>query len=360
MLKKILKIIAILLCAILVIAIGYVAYVFISFHRLPDVDQAVTPTGETLRAGQAYTLATWNLGFGAYSDDYGFFMDGGTESWAFSKDAVYQNLGYAEDKLKALNPDLMILQELDIDATRSYHVDEAELMRQAFPEYQSFFAQNYDSPFLFYPFTQPHGASKAGILTLTRFGFERQVRVGLPIETGLTKFLDLDRCYSKVWLPVEGGKALVLYNLHLSAYTSDGTIAQQQLELLCADMLAEYQAGNYVMGGGDFNKDLLGDSAAIFGVPADPGYTWNQPIPEGTVPEGLTLVSSLDEADPVPSNRVADGPYVPGKTFVSTLDGFIVSDNVRVQSCRVVDTGFKCSDHNPVILEFELTGGSES
>ena len=130
MLKKILKIIAILLCAILVIAIGYVAYVFISFHRLPDVDQAVTPTGETLRAGQAYTLATWNLGFGAYSDDYGFFMDGGTESWAFSKDAVYQNLGYAEDKLKALNPDLMILQELDIDATRSYHVDEAELMRR--------------------------------------------------------------------------------------------------------------------------------------------------------------------------------------------------------------------------------------
>ena len=152
---------------------------------------------------------------------------------------------------------------------------------------------------------------------------------------------------------MENGKKLVLYNLHLSTYTSDGTIAQKQLEILCADMLAEYQAGNYVVGGGDFNKDLLGDSAAVFGVSGE-AYTWAQPIPEGTFPEGLTLVSSLDEADPIPSNRVADGPYVPGKTFVSTLDGFIVSDNVTVNSCRVIDTGFKCSDHNPVIMAFEL------
>ena len=360
MLKKLLKAIAILLAVVLVIALGYLAYVFISYHRLPDADAEVEMTGETARTGQRYTIATWNLGFGAYSDDYGFFMDGGTESWAFSKDAVYQNIGLATDKLKALAPDLMILQELDFDATRSYHVDEVQLVKDAFADYQSYFAQNYDSPFLFYPFNQPHGASKAGIFTLSTFGFDRAARRVLPIETGFTKFLDLDRCYSKVWIPVEGGGHLVLYNLHLSAYTSDGTIAQDQLELLCADMLSEYQAGNYVIGGGDFNKDLLGDSAAIFGVPADPSYTWNQPIPEGTIPEGLTLVSSLDEADPIPSNRVADGPYVPGKTFVSTLDGFIVSDNVTVHACRVVDNGFKCSDHNPVVMEFELTEETNS
>ncbi len=353
MLKKILKTIAIILAVVLVIAIGYVGYVFISYHRLPDVDETVTPTGESIRAGEKHTLATWNLGFGAYSDDYGFFMDGGTESWAFSKDAVYENLSFAEGKLKELAPDLMILQELDTDATRSYHVDETELMRKAFPGFQTFFAQNFDSPFLFYPFTQPHGASKSGILTLSKFGFNRQARIGLPIETGIAKILDLDRCYSKVWLPVESGKHLVLYNLHLSAYTSDGTIAQKQLEILCADMLAEYQAGNYVMGGGDFNKDLLGDSAAVFGEERR-DYSWNQPIPEGTIPEGLTLVAPLDEANPVPSNRIADGPYVKGETFVNTLDGFIVSDNVTVESCRVIDTGFKCSDHNPVVMEFML------
>lgn len=73
----------------------------------------------------------------------------------------------------------------------------------------------------------------------------------------------------------DGGE-LVLYNLHLSAYTSDGTIAMEQLKLLLDDMQREYAAGNWCVAGGDFNKDLLGDSAAYFGE-ADQEYTWAQP-----------------------------------------------------------------------------------
>ena len=56
-------------------------------------------------------------------------------------------------------------------------------------------------------------------------------------------------------------------------------------------MLAEYEAGNYCVAGGDFNKDLLGNSLEIFGVAAGENDTWAQPIPEGTIPAGLTLVT---------------------------------------------------------------------
>ncbi len=43
-------------------------------------------------------------------------------------------------------------------------------------------------------------------------------------------------------------------------------------------MQAEYEAGNYVVGGGDFNKDLLpGGSTQYFGV-THGDYTWAQPI----------------------------------------------------------------------------------
>ena len=82
-------------------------------------------------------------------------------------------------------------------------------------------------------------------------------RISLPVEAGFMKLLDLDRCYSKSWIPVADGRHLVLYNLHLSAYSNDGTIADEQLALLTADMKAEYEAGNYVVGGGDFNKDYF-------------------------------------------------------------------------------------------------------
>ena len=102
-------------------------------------------------------------------------------------------------------------------------------------------------------------------------------RVELPIENSLMKLVDLDRCYSVHRIPVAGGGELVLYNLHLSAYTSDGTIAMEQLKLLLEDMQREYDAGNWCVAGGDFNKDLLGDSAVYFGE-ADQEYTWPSPF----------------------------------------------------------------------------------
>ena len=190
-------------------------------------------------------------------------------------------------------------------------------------------------------------------MTFSSFNIKSAERVELPIETGITKILDLDRCYSKQRIGVEGGKELVLYNFHLSAYTSDGTIANEQLKLVLDDMEAEIKKGNYCIAGGDFNKDILGDSSVYFGK-ADQTYTWAQPIPEGVL-EGrpVKLVAPLDPDHPVPSCRNADSAYHQGQ-FVLTIDGFLVSENVTVISSAVMDTGFAYSDHNPVKMSFRL------
>ena len=122
--------------------------------------------------------------------------------------------------------------------------------------------------------------------------------------------------------------------------------------MLIADMQAEYEAGNYVVGGGDFNKDLLGDSAAIFGVSGE-NYTWAQPIPEGVIGGGIRLAAAENL---VPSCRNADRAYAPGESFVLTVDGFLVSENVAITALETVDAGFECSDHNPVSMRFVLIG----
>ena len=239
-------------------------------------------------------------------------------------------------------------------STRTYQVDERPYITDALPGLSSVFCQNYDSPYLLYPLTRPHGASRSGLMTLSAAGITAASRVELPVESGFMKLLDLDRCYSVSRIPAEDGKELVLYNLHLSAYTSDGTIATEQLKLLLADMQAEYDAGNWCVAGGDFNKDLLGDSAAWFGE-ADQSYSWAQPIPAGTF-DGVdvTLVTPLDESAPVPSCRNADGPYHQGQ-YVLTVDGFLVTPNVTVARAVVLDTGFAYSDHNPVTMTFTLS-----
>ena len=352
-LKKILSVTAIVLASIIVLAGGYVAYVFIAFHRIGD--QALTASGagnKPAQAGETYSLVSYNVGFGAYEADYDFFMDGGTQSWATSEADLKENLSNIAALLKSENADVYFIQEVDIGSTRSYQVDERDYFVSALENKSYTFAQNYDSPFLFYPVFQPHGASKSGIMVFSAFDILSAERKELPIEDGLTKLLDLDRCYTKNVVAV-GDKSLVLYSFHLSAYTSDGTIATEQLKLLLADMQSEYEKGNYCVAGGDFNKDVLGDSSSYFGK-SDIEYTWAQPIPEGTF-DGLdiTLIAPVDEAAPVPTCRNADAPYHNGQ-YVVSIDGFMVSANVTAVSSSVIDTGFAYSDHNPVKLTFSL------
>ncbi len=353
--KRIFGGIAAVLAAILLLVGGYVAYVFIDYSRLEDhLTLTVENNNErVLTTEEEISLVTWNLGFGAYSDDYTFFMDGGKSSRAFSEEAVYENMDGALTTLKGLNPDLLLLQEIDTKSTRSYHVDESTLIRDAFPAYASIFALNYDSSYLFYPLMKPIGKSVSGIMTLSSFTVDQSIRRSLPVETGFMKFLDLDRCYSVTTITVDNGKTLSLYNLHLSAYTSDGAIATKQLQLLLADMEEAAAKGHYVIAGGDFNKDLYGNSPEIFGVDGA-AYTWAQPFPKELLPAGLTLADSYREEAPVPSCRNTDIPYRAGETFVITADGFIVSDNVTVKTTVVLDKAFRYSDHNPVKMTFTL------
>ena len=357
--KKVLIALLIVLALLILVVGGYVAYLFIDFHRIAD-DQALTASNAgaaALPAGEELRIVSWNIGFGAYSADYSFFMDGGTESRAFSKEACEENVNAVIAKLTDWNADLMLVQEVDFDSTRSYRIDQRQMIEAAFPEYSAVFAQNYDSSYLFYPVTKPIGASKSGIVTLSGAQIGDAVRRSLPIEGGINKFFDLDRCYSVSSIPVDGGKMLKLYNLHLSAYSSDGSIATEQLALMAQEMAADYAAGNYVIAGGDFNKDLWGDSSAYSGV-SGVDASWCKPFPTELVPEGFTLVNTLDEANLVLSSRNTDTAYEKGRTFEVTLDGFIVSDNVQVNSCAIVDTAYANTDHNPVDMRFVLRDGN--
>ena len=353
--KKILKALGILLLAVVLVVGAYVAYAFIAYHRIEDnLVLEVNGNAEGVpEKGTEYTFLSYNVGFGAYTADFGFFMDGGTESRARSAESVKSVLADIISLIKEENADFMAIEEVDFDSDRSYHIDEREILIDALGDgHSSVFAQNYDSPYLFYPVLKPHGASKSGLITLSRFPITSAKRISLPVESGFMKMLDLDRCYSSSRVDM-GDCELVIYTAHLSAYTSDGTIADDQLKILINDMQSEYEKGNYVICGGDFNKDLVGEGSIVFGVD-NVDYSWAKPVPASLFENtALSLVAPFSADNPIPSCRNADGPYNP-EQYVITPDGFIISDNVNVISAVTIDTGFAYSDHNPVKLTFSL------
>ena len=352
------------IAVLLVIVIAYLAYVFISYNRIEDntvLETQGTAASAAVKLNTEYTAMTYNAGFGAYTPDFTFFMDGGESSWAESKESVIACIDGVASVIKEHEADFALVQEVDYDATRSYHVDERDQLRAQFPDYCSTFAVNYHSPFLFYPLTQPHGASYSGLLTLSDSEITSALRRSLPISTGLSKFLDLDRCYSINHIPTEDGSELVIFNVHLSAYGTNGGLQEQQLSMLFADMKAEYDKGNYVICGGDFNHDFTGDSKYVLNdtTPENlDSLSWAAEFPAEMIPEGFARVTDYASGVTVPSTRNTDIPYS-DESFVVTLDGFIVSDNVETTYMDVIDTGFLYSDHNPVVLRFKLKPAAE-
>ena len=282
-------------------------------------------------------------------------MDGGKESRARSKDSVVKCVNGTAETALSYKPDFVLFQEVDIDSTRSHHVDQAVQIIDLFKakgSFDSVFAQNYNSAYLMYPLTKPHGASKSGLLTMSRADITSSLRRSLPIATDFKKLLDLDRCYSISRIPVENGKELILVNLHTSAYGTDASQGNAQMEMLFADLKAEYDKGNYVVCGGDFNHDFTGTSKEYFNPGGDEDFTWCQPFPEEIIPEGFSRCTDYAEGM-VPSSRNTDIPYSED-SFVVILDGFVISDNVSCNYVQIQDEGFKYTDHNPVVMKFTL------
>ncbi len=355
-LRVVLGIVAVLLLAV----IGYVLYVMISYHRLPDdlVLEIRQPTeggeaGAEVSAGTDYEIMTYNIGFGAYTPDYSFFMDGGKSSVAKSRESVLETVSGAGGLAAGYDPDFMIFEEVDLDSTRSYHVDQYELLDGFFGSYYSDFAINYDSAFLMVPPWEPHGKSLAGIALYSKYPVTSGVRKSFPISTSFSKFLDLDRCYSISRIPVENGKELVIFAQHMSAYGNSDAIREAQISKLCGDMQAEYEKGNYVICGGDFNHDLkaLGDVS-------EDRESWAYPFPREKLPEGFSfsidLLGEEERASMPDSARNADMPYEVGVTYTVTLDGFIISDNIIMKEYENIHTGYQFSDHDPVRMVFSL------
>lgn len=89
--------------ALLVLLLAYAAYVLLNMDRIEDnLPLEVTQNAvETVETGREYALLTWNLGFGAYSDDFSFFMDGGEHARALSRAAVEENISAMAARARA-------------------------------------------------------------------------------------------------------------------------------------------------------------------------------------------------------------------------------------------------------------------
>lgn len=367
--KKTFKITAITLASIIglviLLVLGYVIYLSIQYYRIEDnLNLEISNNrNEIVSTATDYTITTYNIGFGAYNHDFSFFMDSGkmldgTEvtgknSTAKSKDVVINNTTGIVNIAKALNSDFYLFQEVDTKGTRSHNVNQLDMLKSIGDNYGYTYAINFHSAYLLYPFNDPHGANTAGVATFSRYKINSSTRKSYPIDESFpNKYFDLDRCFSINRISVNNGKELVIINSHMSAYDKGGKIRQKQLALLNSVLTEEYEKGNYVIAGGDFNHDIA-DSIHTFEtqqyVPE-----WVFQLEESDLAPHFRFASSTDDA----TCRSTDIPYTKGVNYSAVLDGYIISDNVSISNITNLVNGesvdFMYSDHNPATLTFQL------
>ena len=301
-----------------------------------------------LSSTQTYSILTWNIGYAGLGREMDFFYEGG-KMVRPTKEQTEKYLNGITSFLKQHDSiDFMLLQEVDFRSKRSYKVDQYAVIREVLPGYTASSATNYKSAFVPSPLSEPMGSVHAGQATFGRYGPANAYRMSTPgTYAWPMRLFMLKRCFLISRYALENDKFIVLFNIHNSAFDDAGDLREQELKLLRKMAIEEYEKGNYVVIGGDWNQNPPG------WVPQATGKyqlkaLW--PIDMDYMPD--TWGWAFDPA--LPTNRSVTEPFQLEKTSCTSLDYFLTSPNVSIEKINVIDLGFEYSDHQPVLMKFRL------
>ncbi|MBQ9046051.1 MAG: endonuclease [Oscillospiraceae bacterium] len=357
--KKFLKFVGVLLLVIVLAIAIFLGFLTVTALNPKTAKATVSDPGEnstgSLANGDSFTIMTWNVGYASLGKESDFFMDGGKQSRPESQQIVDKNIAGIVEQLRPddhdFMADIMLLQEVDSGSKRSFGVVETDAIAGEVG-FTSAYALNYKCAYVPIPLSSPLGKVSSGVFTMTSTEISDAERIALPSPFKWpVSVANLKRCLLVTRVPLEDtDKELVIVNLHLEAY-DDGEGKAAQTKALMDFLTAEYEKGNYVIAGGDFNQTFPG---ALDKYPVKNADLWTPgTLSESDLPgEGWQFVTDIS----TPTCRLLNEPYDPASdaTQYYVIDGFIVSPNVRVDEVETVNAGFEFSDHNPVRMDITL------
>ena len=345
--KKLLRFLLTMLLIVVLAVGGLLGWLTVTeFNPGPVEPLTVRGASKSLPAlaGERLSLLSWNIGYAGLGAESDFFMDGGENSMSADRDTVQRYLAGMAETLENGDYDVVLLQEVDVNSTRSYSIDETT----AFLRANGVHALNYSCPFVPIP-VPPIGKVNSGLFTTADYRIDRAERVSLPCPFSWPmRIANLKRCLLVSYFPIEGtDRQLVLVNLHLEAY-DDGEGKIAQTNRLRTFIQEEYEKGNYVIAGGDFNQTFPG-SPERYPI-LDPTLWAPGALDESLLPEGWSFAYDME----TPTCRLLNQPYDPDNTQHFVIDGYILSPNIALENVETLDLGFANSDHNPVALRVRL------
>lgn len=288
------------------------------------------------------TIVTWNVGFGGMGAEAEMAMDGGSRIIPSSARSVIKNIRGIQKIIRKQEADVFLLQEISHGSLLNHWYDIERRIRKVLQGFEGKFIPNFRVPLLPFQFLRnEHGLgtfvhpdhtvtkteSYAYKKSETYYGFVRRH------DYLLATFLE----------PKNGGP-IVIINTHLASFDEGGAIRTKQCEEVLAYAKELYETGHNVVIGADWNmllQDKFIDEAA-----KDRYAKALCKFPVESLPDGWTMQC----CETHPTVRAASTPYCKNSSVTASIDGFVCSPGVTVESVRTLNYNFQWSDHNPVEL----------
>jgi endonuclease/exonuclease/phosphatase family metal-dependent hydrolase len=230
-----------------------------TFHPAAVADEpiACAPVAPTLEPGQPLKLLTWNVQYMA-GKNYVFFSDlpaGDAPDERPSPEDISTTLGEVARVIRAENPDIVLLQEVDDGAARTDYEDQlARLLLLLPPEYICHTTAFYWKA-AYVPHPRIHGAAGMKLAILSKYRIASALRHQLPLMPNdpISQQFNLKRALLEAHLPVEGGRDFVALDTHLDAFAQGNDTMARQVAQVDGLMAKLTDAGNAWIIGGDFN-----------------------------------------------------------------------------------------------------------
>ena len=334
------------LLAISVVVYGAILMAANRFYVPPKISSgAIQRAPNSSRTGgDKLTIITWNIGYAGMGKEADFVMDGGQQRRPESKELVQRNLTAVAKFLAEHPADVYFLQEVAQASWNTYRIDTLARMKKVLNEYGSAFGADVKTRYV-----PPPLRVCVGNAIFSRCRLRAYDRLALPLEPQFQAGM-FRKAYRMhvVRLPLADERGeWVLVNIHLAAFDEAAAIRQRQLSAIADFAIREFERGNLVIVGGDWNLRL---ARTNFPHRTDKRHLfWVHDLPVNIFPAGWKV-----QADSrVPSVRTAHQPYVEGDNYVCIIDGFICSPNVVVHDVRTYDLGFSNTDHHPVLIRVQ-------
>jgi endonuclease/exonuclease/phosphatase family metal-dependent hydrolase len=314
-----------------------------------------------LQPGQRLSVLSYNVQYMA-GKDYVFFYDLPNSSGPDLRptaESITHTIAEVARIIRAENPDIVLLQELDYGARRTDYRDQlAELLRLLPVDYGCHATAFYWKA-AFLPHPRIMGPVGMRLATLSKYRISSATRHQLPLMPGnwLVQQFNFKRAILETRLPIAGGGELAVLNTHLDAFAHGTDTMERQLATAAALLDRCTRQGIPWLIGGDFNLLPPGPARAALPPQHQEGYR-----------EPSELAPWFARYHAVPALPDLTGPdrarwytFFHNDPAISapdrTIDYLFYADTLRLAraAVRQHDT-LAVSDHLPVVAEFALPG----